>query len=616
MPPQWASLIHGQATNRPKPIVDVSNITCTEMIDMKNQNIVRGNSNSKLTYNNNIENIQQNGQPSRALIARSNSLRKADSPPPLLNKPSRIPPPVPEDETVDGFNGKLNFINGQQQFQQVTQQMMPGYNDLHPQHQNGFIQNHMQPPPPQKPIQLSQNLPPKPLQQQSNSSMFNVQQNIQNLNRQLDFNSQKSQLNFKPPSSIVQNHHLQMNNNQINSTNNQMPQMPNLPAVPYISPNLSRDQAFPPYMYKQQQPTTVNNVNTNNLNNANNQINTSLNNLVVNPINQIPQQQQTPQLPQPLKNPPIPQKPISMQNSLNQSIKNGNLMNNSQQQRFINQQQQQQQQPQIPKPPVPFTSANNQYPNAFNGNNQSYSQPPQQHINTRQNTLNYSNNNSNLEKIQKIQPPVANGYNNQPPQIHPANNNSNQNNHQYINSQPMINSNPAYKQPPPSSANASTVIAHANPVQVNTSQNLQFPAQNSQLNVSQQNQQSLSQIQNQSQAQNPNNQRLSHEQFRAALQLVVNADDPRPNYENFMKIGEGSTGIVYIATERFNNNKQVAIKIMDLTAQQRRELLFNEVVIMRDYHHPNIVEMYDSYLVENELWVIMEYLEGNLFLTF
>lgn len=32
---------------------------------------------------------------------------------------------------------------------------------------------------------------------------------------------------------------------------------------------------------------------------------------------------------------------------------------------------------------------------------------------------------------------------------------------------------------------------------------------------------------------------------------------------------------------------------------------------MRDYHHSNIVEMYDSYLVDEELWVVMEYLEGG-----
>ena len=36
-----------------------------------------------------------------------------------------------------------------------------------------------------------------------------------------------------------------------------------------------------------------------------------------------------------------------------------------------------------------------------------------------------------------------------------------------------------------------------------------------------------------------------------------------------------------------------------------------QVVIMRDYHHPNIVEMYDSFLVEDELWVVMEFLEGG-----
>lgn len=32
---------------------------------------------------------------------------------------------------------------------------------------------------------------------------------------------------------------------------------------------------------------------------------------------------------------------------------------------------------------------------------------------------------------------------------------------------------------------------------------------------------------------------------------------------------------------------------------------------MRDYHHPHIVEMFDSFLVQDELWVVMEYLEGG-----
>lgn len=67
-------------------------------------------------------------------------------------------------------------------------------------------------------------------------------------------------------------------------------------------------------------------------------------------------------------------------------------------------------------------------------------------------------------------------------------------------------------------------------------------------------------------------------QFRAALQMVVSPGDPRENLDNFIKIGEGSTGIVCIATEN-GVGRQVAVKKMDLRKQQRRELLFNEVIL-------------------------------------
>lgn len=69
---------------------------------------------------------------------------------------------------------------------------------------------------------------------------------------------------------------------------------------------------------------------------------------------------------------------------------------------------------------------------------------------------------------------------------------------------------------------------------------------------------------------------MSHEQFRAALQLVVDPGDPRSYLDNFIKIGEGSTGVVCIATVR-SSGRLVAVKKMDLRKQQRRELLFNEV---------------------------------------
>ena len=64
--------------------------------------------------------------------------------------------------------------------------------------------------------------------------------------------------------------------------------------------------------------------------------------------------------------------------------------------------------------------------------------------------------------------------------------------------------------------------------------------------------------------------------------MVVCPGDPRNSLENFLKIGEGSTGIVCIANER-HTGRQVAVKKMNIMKQQRRELLFNEVSVYKSY---------------------------------
>lgn len=69
---------------------------------------------------------------------------------------------------------------------------------------------------------------------------------------------------------------------------------------------------------------------------------------------------------------------------------------------------------------------------------------------------------------------------------------------------------------------------------------------------------------------------VTHEQFKAALRMVVDQGDPRLLLDSYLKIGEGSTGIVCLAREK-HSGRQVAVKMMDLRKQQRRELLFNEV---------------------------------------
>lgn len=106
----------------------------------------------------------------------------------------------------------------------------------------------------------------------------------------------------------------------------------------------------------------------------------------------------------------------------------------------------------------------------------------------------------------------------------------------------------------------------------------------------------------------------ANEQFRTTMELLVSRSDPTTDLTDFKKIGEGSTGLVYTARQ-LSRDRTVAVKKMNLWKQQRRELLFNEVMLMRDHPHENIVGFHSSHLVGEELWVVMEYLDGGALTT-
>lgn len=56
----------------------------------------------------------------------------------------------------------------------------------------------------------------------------------------------------------------------------------------------------------------------------------------------------------------------------------------------------------------------------------------------------------------------------------------------------------------------------------------------------------------------------------------------------------------------------VAIKEMNLARQPRKDMIINEIRIMKECQHPSIVNYIDSFLVKEYLWVVMEYMEGGM----
>lgn len=127
------------------------------------------------------------------------------------------------------------------------------------------------------------------------------------------------------------------------------------------------------------------------------------------------------------------------------------------------------------------------------------------------------------------------------------------------------------------------------------------------------------------------------------FQSLFASGDPKARIINIKKIGEGSSGTVFSGEDK-KTKKDVAIKIIPYKAATQQSAsspaannmmmaammggggggggaahhgsgsnssIHNEIYMMKTTRHRNVVEYIDCYHVEDQLWVIMEYLQGG-----
>ncbi|NWY35817.1 PAK3 kinase, partial [Pheucticus melanocephalus] len=55
----------------------------------------------------------------------------------------------------------------------------------------------------------------------------------------------------------------------------------------------------------------------------------------------------------------------------------------------------------------------------------------------------------------------------------------------------------------------------------------------------------------------------------------------------------------------------VAVKKINLKGLRKKKLKVNELMVMKISRNPNLINCLDSYLLGDELWLVMEYMDGG-----
>lgn len=106
---------------------------------------------------------------------------------------------------------------------------------------------------------------------------------------------------------------------------------------------------------------------------------------------------------------------------------------------------------------------------------------------------------------------------------------------------------------------------------------------------------------------------MTNEQCIEELKKICRPEKATEVYPNKFstQLGVGAAGKVYLYDRKEHKDK-VAVKVIDIKKQQRKQLIIKEVEILRDINHPNMVNFVEGLIQPpTSLWVVMEFMDAG-----